>query len=209
MMKTAVVTAAPQPSELASLTAASLTAAGLQVTGPDAADTGCRLDIACHGAQCALFVSDSADAELRWSPVAGGAFDPHRVAGLAAVLLSGRPGARHPDAVSGSITFKGIVGMDLKAGGFQVDLNVYPDNRHYDVTVDITVTDPRAGNSGAVYVTDDGGLTWHRDYWHEYAETAWQPEFRAWLPDPSAVARAIADDVSRALSAGHDVPAAC
>jgi hypothetical protein len=153
---------APKASELARLTAASLTAAGLQVTGPDAAG-GCRLVIACQAAQCALIVSDSADAELHWSPFAGDAADPHRVADLAAALLSGQPGARHPDAASGGITFKGIVGIDLRAGGFQVDLNVYPDNYYYDVTADITVTGPRAGNSGAVHVTDDGGLTWHRE----------------------------------------------
>ncbi len=77
------------------------------------------------------------------------------------------------------------------------------------MTADITVTDPRAENSGAVYVSDNGGLTWHRDYWDEHAANAWQLGFRTWLPDPSAVARAIADDVSRALSVGHDVPAAC
>jgi photosystem II stability/assembly factor-like uncharacterized protein len=31
-----------------------------------------------------------------------------------------------------------------------------------DVTTDITVIASSAGNSGAVYVTDDGGLTWYR-----------------------------------------------
>jgi hypothetical protein len=188
---------------LASLTAASLTAAGLQVTGPD---TDGRLVIASRAAQCELTVSDSADAELFWTPLAAEAADPHRVADL----LFGQPGTRHPDTVSsGDITFKGIVGMDLRAAGFTVELNAYPDDYYYDVTADITVTDPRAGNSGAVYVTDDGGLTWHRDYWDEHAATEWKPGFRTWLPDPSAVARAIADDVSRALSVGCAVPAAC
>jgi hypothetical protein len=193
---------------LASLTAATLTAAGLQVTGPDAG--GFRLVIASRAAQCELTVSDCAGAELFWTPFAAEAADPHRVADLAAVLLSGQPGARHPDAgASGDITFKGIVGMDLRAAGFTVELNAYTDDYYYDVIADITVTDPRAGNSGAVYVTDDGGLTWQRDYWDEHAATEWKPGFRTWPPDPSAVARAIADDVSRALSVGHAVPAAC
>jgi hypothetical protein len=192
---------------LASLTAASLTTAGLQVTGPDADG---RLVIACRAVQCELTVSDSADAELFWTPFAAEAADPHRVADLAAALLSGQAGARHPDTVSsGDITFKGIVGMDLRAAGFKVQLNAYTDDYYYDVTADITVTDPRAGNTGAVYVADDGGLTWHRDYWEDHAATEWEPAFRTWLPDPSAVARAIADDVSRALSVGHAVPAAC
>jgi hypothetical protein len=204
---------AARPGGLASLTAASLTAAGLEVTGPDAADDdgGGRLVIACQSARCDLVVSDSADAELHWSPFGGDAADPHRVADLAATLLSGQPGARHPGAASGDITFKGIVGMDLRAAGFEVELSVYPDETCFDVTAEIVVMDPRAEISGIVYATDDGGLTWYRDYWDEYAETAWQPGFRAWLPDPSAVARAIAGTVSRALSVGvsHDMPAAC
>ena len=202
---------APKVSELARLTAASLTAAGLQITGPDPADnSGCRLLIARRAVKCELMISDTADAELIWTPFAAAAADPHRVADLAAVLLSGQPGTRHPDTVSsGDITFKGIVGMDLRAAGFTVELNAYTDDHYYDVIADITVTDPRAANSGAVYVTDDGGLTWQRDYWEDHAATEWKPRFRTWLPDPSAVARAIADDVSRALSVGHDLPAAC
>jgi hypothetical protein len=192
---------------LARLTAAGLTAAGLQVTGPD---TDGRLVIASRAAQCELTVSDTADAELLWTPFAAEAADPHRVADLAADLLSGQPGARHPDTVAcGDISFKGIVGMDLRAGGFTVELTAYTDDYYYDVIADITVTDPRAGNSGAVYVTDDGGLTWQRDYWDEHAATEREPGFRSWLPDPSAVARAIADDVSRALSVGYAVRAAC
>jgi len=197
--------------ELASLTAASLAAAGLQVTVQDTADPDglCRLMIRCHGAQCALMVSDDADAELWWTPVAAEAADPHRTADLAAALLSGEAGARHPDTAGGrDITFKGIVGMDLRAGGFTVDLNTYPDDYYYDVIAEIAATNPRTADSGTVYVTDDGGLTWHRDYWDEHAEDEWGPQFRTWLPDPPAVARAIADTVSRALSVSDAMPAA-
>ena len=195
--------------DLASLTAASLTAAGLQVSGPDPGDAdGCRLVIACPGAECALMISDAADAELWWTPLAAEAADPHSTADLAAALLSGEPGARHPGATDADVPFKGAVGMDLRAGGFTVILNTYPDDYHYDVTSDIAVTNPRAWNSGTVYVTDEAGLTWHRDYWDEHAETAWEPQFRSWLPDPFAVARAIADTVSRALSLSDALPAA-
>jgi hypothetical protein len=196
--------------ELASLTAASLAAAGLQVTVPDAADPDglCRLMTRCHGAECALMVSDDADAELWWTPVAAEAADPHRTADLAAALLSGEAGARHYDANDRNITFKGIVGMDLRAGGFTVDLNTYPDDYRYDVIAEIAATNPRTADSGTVYVTDDGGLTWHRDYWEEHAENEWGPQFRTWLPDPPAVARAIAGTVSRALSVSDAMPAA-
>jgi hypothetical protein len=196
--------------ELARLTAASLTAAGLQVVMPDTADPDgfLRLSITCHGAQCALMVTDDA-AELWWTPHAGEAADPHRTADLAAALLSGEAGVRHPDTVGGrDITFKGIVGMDLRAAGFTVDLNTYPDDYYYDVIAEIAANNPRTADSGTVYVTDDGGLTWHRDYWEEHAETLWKPHFSTWLPDPPAVARAIAGTVSRALSVSDAMPAA-
>ena len=175
---------------------------GLQVSGPDPADPDglCQLVIACHGATCALIVSDDADAKLCWTPHADETADPHTAADLAAALLSGEVGARHRDATGRDITFKGTAGMDLRARGFAVTLNAYPDDYFYDVTTDIAVTNPRTRDSGTVYVTDDGGLTWHRDYWDEHAESEWEPQFRTWLPDPPAVARAIAGTVSRALS---------
>jgi hypothetical protein len=199
----------PKAGELARLTAAFLTDAGLRVTRPDpaAADDEDRLEIACRAARCALFVGDGGDAELHWSPLAHRAADAHRAAGLAAALLSGRPAARHPDA-GPEVTFKGIVGMDLRAAGFTVGLGVYRDDFYFDVTADIAATDPGAGNGGTVYATDDGELTWHRDYWDDHAETAREPQFRSWLPDPAAVARAIAATVARALSVSDAVPAA-
>jgi hypothetical protein len=89
----------PQPGELARLTAVHLTAAGLTATIPDPAapDDPSRLAIDCRAARCALAVSDIADAELHWTPHAGdSAADPHRVAGLAAALLSGPPPVPHP-----------------------------------------------------------------------------------------------------------------
>ena len=107
--------------DLVGLTAAYLTAAGLQVSRPAPRDAdGGRLVIACPGAECALMVSDAADAELWWTPLAAGAADPYQAADLAAVLLSGERGARHPEGADGDITFKGVVGMDLRAGGFTV-----------------------------------------------------------------------------------------
>jgi hypothetical protein len=105
------------------------------------------------------------------------------------------------------ITFKGIAGMDLKAKGFDVALDVYPDDFRYDVISEIAVTNPR-DDAGTVYITDQGGLTWSRDYWDEHAETTWHPHYRTWLPDPTTVARAIADTITRALSTRHDTRAA-
>ncbi|MGH3247679.1 MAG: hypothetical protein ACRDOI_15930, partial [Trebonia sp.] len=194
------VTHAAAIGELARLTAAHLTAAGLNVTGPDPDDpAGCRLFIWCPGGPYSLTVDDDAHAELQSDHD-----DPHRAADTAAALLSPAPSdARHPDAASGSsLTFKGTAGMDLKAKGFDVALDVYTDDTYYDVISEIAVTNPRAG-TGTVYITDQGGLTWSRDYWDEHAATAREPRHRTWLPDPPAAPRHIAATITRALSARH------
>jgi hypothetical protein len=198
--------AAPTISELARLTAAHLASAGLKVAGPDPDDAeGCRLFIWCPDGPYSLTVDDDAHAELQSDHD-----DPHHAADTAAALLSPVPAtARHPDAISdGGITFKGIAGMDLKAKGFNVALSVYTDDYYYDVSGEIAVTNPSA-DAGTVYVTDEGGLTWFRDYRTQHAATEQEPQFRTWLPDPPAVARDIADTITRALSIRHDTRAAC
>ena len=82
-----------------------------------------------RAAQCVVTIIDSANADLHWLPFAAEAADPHRVADQAADPLSAQAAARHPDTVGGDhLTFKGIVGMDLRAGGFKVDMNVYTDD---------------------------------------------------------------------------------
>lgn len=198
-----------KPGELARLTAAILADAGFRVTTPDPGDAGGRrLFIWSPTGPYSLTVDDDASAELE-----GDHDDPHHAADVAAALLSPAPSAaRHPDAIANAgITFKGIAGMDLKAKGFNVALDVHIDDYYYDVSGDIIVTGPDAdtdADAGIVYVDDAGGLTWCRDYWPAHAGTGErEPQFR--LPDPSAVARDIADDVSRALRTGHDLPAAC
>ena len=206
--KTSATGHATPTGELARLTAARLTEAGITVTGPNPGDTHpYRLKIWCAHSPYSLTVTDDAHAELK-----GEYDDPHRAADIAAALLSPAPSdARHPETVSDeAITFKGIAGMDLKAKGFNVTLDIYADNEYFDVSADIAVTNP-SGEPGTVHITDDGGLTWFRDLWPEHAEAAFDPEFRTWLPDPPAVARTIAGTVIRALNPGlsHDLPAAC
>lgn len=200
----------PKPGELARLTAARLTEAGLNVAGPNPEDTdGRRFFISCPGGPYSLVVSDDAQAELQ-----GDADDPHYAADIAAALLSPSPSdARRPAAARDqSLTFKGIAGMDLKAKGFNVTLDIYTDNDYFEVSADIAVTNP-GGEPGTVHINDDGGLTWHRDLWPEHADTEGQgaQRFRWWLSDPVAVARDIADTITRALptSLSHDLPAGC
>lgn len=176
---------------LPSLTVAALAAAGHHVTGPD--DTGC-INIAARMADCALLVTGTGTAQFFWTPRATPA-DPHALAGLAAALLTGRPCPRHPDAKDhNDITLMGIAGMDLRAGGYTVTLNVYTDDYYYDVGAEITVTHPAA--PGTAYITDHGHLTWHRDNWHDTSPP----------PGPHATARAIAATITRAITAHRTPP---
>jgi hypothetical protein len=190
------------PGGLARLTAAALTDAGFEVSGPDPGDAdGRRLFICCPGGPYSLMVSDDGDAELQ-----GDTTDPHRAAEIAAALLSPAPSpARHPDTASDTvITFKGIAGMDLKAKGFSVTLDIHTDDHYYDVTGEIAATSPDTDtDTGTVFVNDEGGLIWVRDYWPQHASTADKgANFRWHFPDPAAVARDIAASVTRALTPG-------
>ena len=177
-MTTATGTA-PKVCELARLTAARLASAGLKIAGPDPDDpAGYRLFIWRAEGPYSLTVSDHAHAELQSDHD-----NPHHAADVAAALLSAAPSdARHPDAISdGGITFKGIAGMDLKAKGFNVALNVYTDDFYYDVSGEIAVTSP-AADAGTVYIADDGALTWFRDY---RTGTPTRPPSPATSPTPS------------------------
>ena len=144
---------------------------------------------------------------LCFFPWAAESADGHWLADIAAALLTGTAGTgpRHPDTTcAAAIGVKGTAGMDLRHRGFGVRLNTYEDDYYYNVMSDISVTAPGAGGpepavKGVVYVADDGTLSWERGYWYEYAVTEHEPRFRSWLPDPSAVAGAIAGMVSAAI----------
>jgi hypothetical protein len=84
-----------------------------------------RMTIACPGARCSLPVSDQGCAVWEYCPWPPGRRDRGLTADLATALLTGRPGPyprqarRHED-----ITLKGIVGLELKTRGPDVDLAV-------------------------------------------------------------------------------------
>ena len=146
--------------------------AGLDVRPPADAD-GCRLDIAWPGARCTLAVGEGGSAEWEYWPWSADDADPDLTADLATVLLTGRPGpqprlgSRHQRE---NVTFKGIVGLELKARGLDVELAVYCDETAFDTFAEIIATVPGQGDGGGqVCVADDGGLTWTRDYLAEAA----------------------------------------
>jgi hypothetical protein len=178
------------PGELLRLVADGLTGAGLDVRPPADAD-GCRLDIAMPGARCTLAVGEGGSAEWEYWPWSADDADPGLTADLATVLLTGRSGPQ-PRLGSGhqreNVTFKGIVGLELKARGLDVELAVYTDETAFDVFAEIVVTLPGAGGvGGQVCVADDGGLTWTRDYLAEAA-------------DPAGIAGLVVEAVTRAMA---------
>lgn len=180
-----------EPGELMRLVAAGLTSDGFEVRLPEYED-GCRLGIGCHGARCTLSVSDFGHAEWEWSPWASGEAEPKQIADLATALLTGRVPDYCPRQGSGygrpGITFKGIVGMELRARGFGVELQVFEDEDYLDAHAEIMVTSPDTGEGAKVTVADDGSVTWSRDYWAEAATVIWEPQFCGWIAEPAKLA---------------------
>jgi hypothetical protein len=201
---------AQKPGELMRLVADGLTVNGFDVRPPEY-EGGCGLIVICQGARCALSVGDWGDVEWECCPWASDEADPKRIADLATVLLSGQAGDQpwrgegydHP-----GITFKGIVGLELKARGLDVELQVYKDEDYFDAQAEIVVTNPGTDEDATVRVADDGSVTWARDYWAEAATIVWEPEFCGWIADPAKIASAIVDTITQAMSqAGPAVPA--
>lgn len=157
--------APPPPARLMGLVAGRLAAAGFEVRQENG-DGGSQLDIGCAGAQCVAWAGDCGHAEWEWHPANAGGAGPGQLADLATVLLAGTGSdlTRRGDGYGRpGITFKGIVVTELAARG----LGVYEDERSYDVTAEVVVTNPASAGAGTVYVTDAGILTWACDYWHE------------------------------------------
>ncbi|MGH7734826.1 MAG: hypothetical protein ACREOE_14330, partial [Gemmatimonadales bacterium] len=142
-----------------------------------------------------------------WSP---GDADPGLTADLATVLLTGRSGPQ-PRLGSGhqreNVTFKGIVGLELKARGLDVELAVYCDETAFDTFAEIIATVPGSGDDAQVCVTDDGGLTWTRDYLAEAAALVSAPEPCGQAADPASVASSVVEAVTRAMSLLHPAEA--
>lgn len=196
-----------KPGELMRLVAEGLTANGFDVRPPEY-EGGCRMTIGCQDARCSLSVSDWGDVEWECCPRASDEADPKQIADVATTLLTGRA-TDHPREGNGyghdGITFKGIVGLELKARGFDVDLEVYEDADYFDARAEIVVTNPGSGQDATVHVADDGSVTWTRDYWVEAATIIWEPEFSGWIADPAKVANAVVETVTRAMSHGAPV----
>ena len=182
------------------LVAARLTAAGFDVRQEDG-DGGSQLDIGCAGARCLAWAGNSGHAEWEWHPA--DTADPKRLADLATVLLAGIGSdlTRRGDGYGRSgITFKGVIGTELAARGLNVRLRVYEDQRNYDVTAEVVVTNPASVQAGTIFVTDSGTLTWACGYWDETTAGTSPPEDCRPDADVPDAARAISRTVIRAMT---------
>ena len=200
-MTTACLAGRTAPGELLRLVADGLAGAGLDVRPP--ADADGRLDIALPGARCTLAVGEGGSAEWEYWPWSPDDADPDLTADLATVLLTGRSGPQ-PRLASGhqreNVTFKGIVGLELKARGLDVELAVYRDETAFDTFAEIVVTVPGPGDvGGQVCVADDGGLTWTRDYLAEAAALR-GPGLCGQAADPASIAGSVVEAVTRAMA---------
>ena len=201
-MTTTCLAAPAAPGELLRLVADGLAGAGLDVSPP--ADGEGRLEIAWPGARCTLAVGEGGSAEWEYWPWSPADADPDLTADLATVLLTGQAG-RQPRLGSGhqreNVTFKGIVGLELKARGLDVEMAVYCDETAFDTFAEIIATIPGQGDDGGqVCVTDEGGLTWTRDYWAEAAALIAAPGLCGQAADPASVAGSVVEAVTRAMS---------
>jgi hypothetical protein len=187
------------PGELLRLVADGLTNVGLDVGAPG--DGEGRLNITWPGARCTLAVGEGGSAEWEYWPRSADDADPDLTADLATALLTGQAGPQ-PRLGSGhqleSVTFKGIVGLELKARGLDVELAVYCDETAFDTFAEIIATVPGAGDDGGqVCATDEGGLTWTRDYW---AEAVMVSARERCGHDPAGIAGSVVEAVTRAMS---------
>jgi hypothetical protein len=184
------------------LVAEGLTAGGFDVRPPER-EGGCRMAIGCEAARCAVSVTDWGDVEWECCPQADGETDPKQTADIAATLLTGQA-QDYPRLGDGyghdTVTFKGVVGLELKARGFDVGLEVYEDEDYFDARAEIVVTSPDPGQAATVHVTDDGSITWTRDYWAEAATVTWEPDFCGRIADPEKLAGAVVATITRAMS---------
>jgi hypothetical protein len=188
--------------ELIRLVAEGLAGCGLDVRLSDP-EGSAQLTIACEAGQCVLWVNDWGYAEWDYRPRSKDEADPRLTAEMATALLTGRAGQY--ECLAGEyrcdgITFKGIVGRELKARGLDVGLAVYEDEDYFDVRAEIVITVPASEDGAEVRVADDGWLTWTRDYWGQTAAIVFEPEFCGWITNPGHVAASVVATIMPALS---------
>jgi hypothetical protein len=196
------------PGELMHRVAEGLAREGLSVSYPEWRDAR-RLMITCPAARCTLAVEDCGQVTWEWHPASAGGTDPKQLADIASTLLTGQ-GGPYPRRDNGyerpELTLKGVVGRELAARGMAVDLEVYLDEVVFDAQAGIVITAP-GGGEAEVRVTDNGCLSWERDYWPEAVGITWEPSCTSQIADPQGLADVIVTAVTQAMVVAVPGPA--
>jgi hypothetical protein len=187
--------------ELLRLVADGLVASGLDVRPSDEPGQVGQVVIARDDAHCELTVDERGQVQWDYRPRSA---DPKRLADMATVLLTGQRGDL-PRLGNGhdypGVTLKGRVGLELRERGLDVRLAVYGDDRYFESCSEIVATNPgdADGDAGQVYVTDDGGLLWVRDFSAEHETVRGHPQFAPRITDPEGLAGEVVAALGMAL----------
>jgi hypothetical protein len=206
----------PVTGELMRLVADGLKARGFDVLLPESADDR-RVSVGRWGGRCDLVVNDYGIVEWGCRPWASDEPDPGLTADIATFLLAGKADGPSRDGVDQSrgMTFKGIVGSELRARGFDVSLEVYEDNVMLEVLAEILVKNPAVRTDATIHVSDEGEIFWECDYPFEVREITDPSEYLAALENNRVLTdsennRALTDSIvatvarAVALSSGID-----
>jgi hypothetical protein len=158
------------PGELMRMVAGGLTAHGFEVRSPEYDDER-RLTITnLKDMHCWIIVDDCGHIECGYVPQRGCEADPAMVTSLVINRLADDGQECYRTAAKPRVPglpMRCVVGQELKAAGLDVGMNVYEDLVAYEVVAEIVVTNPGHRERGEIRISDDGAITWERDYGDE------------------------------------------
>jgi len=184
------------------LVAEGLQAREFDVRLPEFADER-RLRVERWGGRCDLSVSDLGLVEWECTPWASREPDPELIADIVTFLLTGEAG-NHPPARNVSrlpgMSFRAAVGNELRARGLDVRLEVYEDNKIFDVWAELQVVNPAIHDQAFAFVSDDGAIAWEREYPCELMSITGSLKYFEALANYRELAASITATVARAVS---------
>lgn len=190
--------------ELMSLVARRLTSRGARITYPGSPG-GRRMRVAELGGMEPFDLSIYDDGDVQFHGyISKRKPDPRKAADVATVLLTGRTGPFEylgDGHGKGGISFKGIVGLELRARGLSAELKTFEDAQYLNAEAWVRVTNPQDGSDSEIFLGDDAEITWVRDYQAEYSAEKWEPEFPPQLERKDE----IADDIANRIASAADL----
>lgn len=192
------------PGGLMRLAGAELSGNGFAVLYPEREEEGARSMIltTSAGMRSLLTVMDAGTVTWDCPPAEHRAPDPRHITDVVTGILTGDHadhGHSGPTYSGDDLTLKGIVGRELRARGFYVELDVYADDEFLDVEADIVVTSSPERTDAEIRVRDDGRIWWERRYAQlRWADMTFIPEYSVTGMEEE-IARDVAGILARAM----------